>query len=245
MRYHNRPVLRDVTLEFAAGEMVAVVGPNGAGKSTLLGIMAGLRHHFDGECLYKGRSLRNWNRRQFAREVSMVPQMQPVEFAFSAHQVVMMGRVPFGNGMFESPADYQAVHDAMELTDTLQFSDRDLRTLSGGERQRVILAAALAQTPKALLLDEPTTFLDLQHQLGMYRLLQQLCQDGLLAVAITHDLNLAAAFSTRIVLLHQGRILADGPPSQVFRRDLLEEVFCAHVHIETAASGRLFLRYAD
>src|SRR6185436_16219328 len=109
------------------------------------------------------------------------------------------------DGMFESAADEAAVRRAMELTDTWRFRERDFRSLSGGERQRVILASALAQSPKALLLDEPTTFLDLEHQVALYRLLRNLCQEGLLALAVTHDLNLAAAYADRIIILQDGR----------------------------------------
>jgi iron complex transport system ATP-binding protein len=187
-------VLREATLEFGAGEMVAVAGPNGAGKSTLLGIMAGLRAPYDGLCRYKGVEIRAWLRRRLALEVSFVPQSLSLQFPFTAEQVVLMGRTPYCDGLFESPEDREAVEDAMRTTDTLQFAARDFRTLSGGERQRVVLASALAQRPRALLLDEPTTFLDLKHQLSIYALLRDLCRTGMLVIAVTHDLNLSASY---------------------------------------------------
>jgi iron complex transport system ATP-binding protein len=180
MSYDGNPVLRGATLTFGAGEMVAVVGPNGAGKSTLLGIMAGLRASYDGVCDYRGVEIRSWVRRRLAHEVSFVPQSLSLQFPFTAEQVVLMGRTPYCDGLFESPEDHEAVDDAMRTTDTIGFRARDFRSLSGGERQRVVLASALAQRPRALLLDEPTTFLDLRHQLSIYSLLRDLCRGGLL-----------------------------------------------------------------
>ena len=128
-----------------------------------------------------------------------------------------MGRTPFADSLFESDDDAVHVQRAMELTETLAFRSREFQTLSGGEKQSVILAAALAQTPSALLLDEPTTFLDLQHQIDLYRLLKKLADGGMLVVTITHDLNLASTFADRVVVMQRGECVADGPPSDVFR----------------------------
>jgi iron complex transport system ATP-binding protein len=245
MRYGASEVLRHANLSFGRGELVAIIGPNGAGKSTLVGIMAGIRPHFSGECLFENRPISGWNRRAFAQSVSVVPQLQQIDFPFSAEQVVLMGRTPFSDGMFESPADAAAVVHAMELTDTVQFRHRDFRTLSGGERQRVILASALAQSPKALLLDEPTTFLDLQHQVSLYRLLRNLCRDGLLAIAVTHDLNLAAAYADRIVLLQNGKVIANGTPAEVIDRAAIQNVFSTEVNIQTGPNGRPWIHYGS
>jgi iron complex transport system ATP-binding protein len=144
----------------------------------------------------------------------------------------LMGRTPYGGGWFESPEDQEAVDQAMETTDTTAFRARDFRTLSGGERQRVILASALAQRPDALLLDEPTTFLDLKHQLSMYRLLAGLARQGMLVVSVTHDLNLALQFSDRILVIDQGRVAGDGTPAEVLTPELVERVFGVRAEIQ-------------
>ncbi|MFB3776635.1 MAG: ABC transporter ATP-binding protein [Bryobacteraceae bacterium] len=245
MRYGQAEVLRDATLELGEAQMVAIVGPNGAGKSTLLGIMAGLRPHYTGKCRYRGREVREWPRRAFAREVSFVPQSVRIEFPFTAEQVVMMGRTPYCHGLFESPEDRAAVERAMGITDTLPFRRRDFRSLSGGERQRTILASVLAQSPRVLLLDEPTTFLDLQHQVSIYSLLRDLSRQGLLVVAATHDLNLAAAYSDRILVLRSGEIVSDAAPADVLKPDMLRSVFGVEAEIRHTAAGRPWVSYGD
>jgi iron complex transport system ATP-binding protein len=243
MRYDGAAVLGGVTLEFHPGEMVAVVGPNGAGKSTLVGIMAGLRAPYQGACRYRDREVRAWPRRGLAREVSFVPQSLSLQFPFTAEQVVLMGRTPYCDGLFESPEDAAAVEEAMRTADTLQFRGRDFRTLSGGERQRVVLASALAQRPRALLLDEPTTFLDLGHQLSIYSLLRELCRAGLLVVAVTHDLNLAAAYSDRVVLLDGGRVAADASPAEVVTAPVIRRTFGVEIEVRAGREGRPWVLY--
>ncbi|MBZ5601011.1 MAG: ABC transporter ATP-binding protein [Acidobacteriia bacterium] len=217
--------LADASFEISGPGLIAIAGPNGAGKSTLVGIMAGLRKPYTGSCSYDGVELSRWRRRDFARRVAFLPQTVRFDFPFTSEQVVMMGRTPFAGGWFESPEDHAEVERAMETTDTLAFRSRDFRSLSGGERQRVILASAIAQKPEALLLDEPTTFLDLKHQLAIYRLLAGLARQGMLVVAVTHDLNLALQFSDRALILNRGRIAGDGPPRQVLNPGLIAEVF--------------------
>jgi iron complex transport system ATP-binding protein len=222
---------------------VAVAGPNGAGKSTLLSVCAGLRAGYDGSCRYRGKEVKSWERRAFAREVAFVPQNLNVEFPFSAEQVVLMGRTPFGDGLFESAEDRDAARHAMELTDCLAFAGRDFRALSGGERQRVILAAALAQAPKALLLDEPAAFLDLKHQLRVQSLLNELRRNGTLIVTVTHDLNHAAANADRVLLLREGRMRVFGPPAEVLTADWIREVFEVDAELLRRASGANWIAY--
>ena len=152
-RYDQTEVLRLDEVEFRTGEFTAVVGPNGAGKSTLLTILAGLRPDYHGTCALEGREVRQWGRRELTRLVSFLPQKIDLAFPFTARQVVFMGRTPHCDGMYDTPEDAAAVDEAMRLTDTLEFQQRDYRSLSGGERQRVMGAAALAQGGRALLLD--------------------------------------------------------------------------------------------
>jgi iron complex transport system ATP-binding protein len=219
--------LHEATFELPSSGFVTIAGPNGAGKSTLLGILAGLRHPYIGECSYRGVEIRKWRRRDFARQVAFLPQSMKLEFPFTAAEVVFMGRAPYADGWFESPEDHDAVTRAMATTDTNQFAERDFRSLSGGEKQRVILASALAQEPETLLLDEPTTFLDLKHQLSMYRLLSTLSKK-LLVVSVTHDLNLALRFSDRVIVMDAGKIAADGPPSEALAPQIINRVFGIH-----------------
>jgi len=236
-------VLRGVTVELDRPQMVAVVGPNGAGKSTLLSVMAGLRPRYLGSCRYAGREVRKWPRRPFAREVSFVPQSLRIEFPFTAEQVVMMGRTPYCDGLFESPDDREAVERAMHATGTLGFRGRDFRSLSGGEKQRVILASVLAQSPKVLLLDEPTTFLDLQHQVSIYTVLRRQAA-GMLVVAVTHDLNLAAAYSDRVLVLRGGELVRDAAPSEVLDAGTILEVFGVSAAVRSEA-GRPWILYGS
>ena len=245
VQYGARTVLSAATAEFGSGELVAIVGPNGAGKSTLLHVMAGLNPSFTGKCEFRGKSVVHWHRREFARQVSLVPQNTTIEFPFSAEQVVRTGRTPFGDGLFESPEDDAAVERAIGLTDIAQFRDRDFRTLSGGERQRVILAASLAQSDAVLLLDEPTTFLDLGHQIAIYRLLRNLCNAGTLAVAVTHDLNLASTYADRVLVLKDGKTLANGHPVDVMTAEVIRAAFDIDPVLHTAPSGRKWILYAD
>jgi iron complex transport system ATP-binding protein len=245
MRYGSSEVLRGASFQLEGSQVVTIVGPNGAGKSTLLGIMAGLRTPYAGQCLYRGREVHGWPRRAFAREVSFVPQTVRIEFPFTCEQVVMMGRSPYCDGLFESPEDHAAVERAMSITDILSFRQRDFRSLSGGERQRAILASVLAQSPKVLLLDEPTTFLDLHHQVSIYSLLRELARGGLLVVSVTHDLNLAATYSDRILVLRSGELVADATPAEVLKPDTLRSVFGVSAEILQTSGGRPWVSYGD
>ena len=216
--------LREITFELPPMGLVMVAGPNGAGKSTLLGILACLRAPYRGSASLEGREIAHWPRRDFARTLAFVAQNLRVEFPFTAEELVLMGRAPFAQGWFESQKDHDAALAAMRTTDTLEFRNRDIRTLSGGERQRVILAAALAQEPRVLLLDEPAAFLDLRHQLDLYRLLRELSKDRLV-VSVTHDLNLALQFADRLLVLQGGTLAAEGPPKDVLTPELLRDIF--------------------
>lgn len=245
MRYDGVAVLEDVTLQFPVAELVTLIGPNGAGKSTMLGIMAGLRRGHQGRCLMNGRPVSEWRRRDFARLVAYVPQTLRFDFPFTAEQVVLMGRTPYAGGFFDSREDWLAVHEAMEETDTRALARRDFRSLSGGERQRVMLAAALAQKPSALLLDEPAAFLDLHHQLLIYDRLRRLARAGMLVVAVTHDVNLAASFSDRVIALRAGRVVADAAPCDALSTERIRAVFGVEAEWITRPGGKAWIAYGD
>jgi len=243
VRLGSYEALRGVTLQFREREMTAILGPNGAGKSTLLSVLSGFRTRYDGSCRLLGEEVPRWNRQAMARRVAFIPQNVGMAFPFTAEQVVAMGRAPHGRGLFETPQDRAAVDKAMRATDSLAFVGRDFRALSGGEQQRVLLAGALAQEPSVLLLDEPTTYLDLKHQLQIYGLLRDLARQGLTVVAVTHDVNLAAAHADRIVLLSQGRVAADASVAEVLRPELLREVFEVETEIRPGPAGKPWVVY--
>jgi iron complex transport system ATP-binding protein len=243
MRYGSAQVLSEVNLRLEFSQLTALAGPNGAGKSTLLSILSRLRRDFSGECRYAGRSVAKWRQDDFAREVAYVPQSLQSEFPFSAEQVVLMGRTPHVGGMFESERDRKSAAKAMALTDTTHLRGRDFRTLSGGEKQRIILASALAQDPRVLLLDEPTSFLDLAHQVALYRILQDLCCRGMMVVSVTHDLNLAGMYCDRLILLRAGRVAADSTPADVLQPDTIASVFGVRSQLHRLDNDRPWITY--
>jgi iron complex transport system ATP-binding protein len=231
LAYDERPVLRGLNLELGAGEFVGILGPNGCGKTTLLNLLAGVLRPSGGEILLRERPLREYGRNEVARLVSVLPQETSVDFPFTALEVVLMGRAPYlKRFQWESEADLEIAQAAMRLTDCWEFRARDIRSLSGGERERVLMARALAQEPQVLLLDEPTTHLDLKHQGETYRLLKRLHRDrGLSIVAVLHDLNFAASACQRLLLLAEGCLKADGKPSAVLQPATIREVFATEL----------------
>lgn len=239
----GKQILGIPQLTFDSGEFVAISGPNGAGKSTLLSVLSGLRQDYRGQCLFRGRDAHSWSRKEFSKQVAVVHQGRPVSFSFSVEEIVLMGRMPHLRGWFETSEDLEVLEHALELAGAADLRGRDFRTLSGGEQQRVILASALAQQPKVLLLDEPTTFLDLQNQIHFYKLALRLSESGVLVIAVTHDLNLAAGHAGRLLLLCKGGIAADGPAEQVLTSELIRQVFLVSPEFSKDASGKIWMRY--
>jgi len=203
------PVLRDVTFRVGSGEFVALMGRNGAGKSTLLDLIAGLRQPSAGTVVLNGRPMGAWSARELARTMTHLPQMFRAEVAFSAEQLVLMGRYPHAGAWTETEADRLVAEAAMVRCGCLEFRHRSLATLSGGERQRVLLAACLAQQPTLLLLDEPATFLDIDQQLQCFNLLREEADRGGTCIAVTHDINLALRFCTRLIVLADKTLARD------------------------------------
>jgi iron complex transport system ATP-binding protein len=220
-------LLHDISLALHPGEVIGLIGPNGAGKSTLLRVLGGLWSGAVGEVLLVGHSLKTYSAQQIARLVGHVPQSTAMDFAFTVREVVLMGRSPYlGRFQLEGAEDRQVAGEAMRAMDVDHFADRLVNTLSGGERQRVFVARALAQQPRLLLLDEPTANLDVRHQVDMLEMVAKLAHsDGLAVLMAIHDLDLAAHYCDRLILLHEGQILADDSPEVVLTPDHLSTAF--------------------
>jgi iron complex transport system ATP-binding protein len=212
--YGDYPVLKSVDLSATGGEFLVLLGLNGAGKSTLLDILAGLVPANSGAVSVDGRPLSQWSSLERARMISHLPQGIRTDLPFTVEQIVLMGRYAHADRWFESEQDHAQAASAMERMQCLAYRDRVYSTLSGGERQRVLLAACLAQAPQLLLLDEPSTYLDVHQQIQCFSTLAGLARQGALCIAVTHDLNLALAHATRLLILHEGRIAADLPTSK-------------------------------
>ena len=219
-------LLDSVNLHADSGQLVGLIGPNGAGKSTLLRAISGILRQQEGAVRLDGTDLQSISSKEVAARLALVPQIAPYTHGFTALELVLMGRYPhLGRFQIEGAEDDGIARDAMRLTEIEQFADRTLDTLSGGERQRVFVSRALAQQPRVLLLDEPTSNLDIFHQIKVLDLVRQLVDDGLTAVAAIHDLNMAGRYCDRLVLLSAGRVLADGPPEAVLSPEVIESAF--------------------
>jgi iron complex transport system ATP-binding protein len=237
--YGDALALSDVSFTARAGEFVGLLGPNGAGKSTLVRLVAGLAAPRAGEVRLAGLDPFRAPRRHVARVCALVPQEPRVSWPFTVREAVMMGRAP-RQGLLAIPDrfDHGAVEGALQACDLVHLAGRRLDARSGGERRRVFFARALAQEPRVLLLDEPTAFLDLGHQVAAMRMAQVAARGGLCVVAVLHDLNLAAAACDRVVVLSRGRVVAEGPPGTVLTEDRVREVWEVPVwRGENAATG--------
>jgi len=226
LAYNGRTVVDGVSFDVEPGEMVAIVGPNGSGKSTLLRGMSRLHRPLSGTVLLDGVDIRSISPRRVARCLAILTQAPDAAADLTVRELVLRGRYPH-QGILQrlGPADLQAAEWAMHAADIAAFAARPLGSLSGGERQRAWIAMALAQQPRVLLLDEPTSFLDISHQVEVMHLLRRLNHEGMTVVAVLHDLVLAARFSDRVIAMRSGRIAFDGPPVAVLEPVGLEQVF--------------------
>ena len=215
--YDDYQVLKDISFELEAGEMLGVIGPNGSGKSTLIRALTRILKLQNGRIAYYGKDIGTYSLKRLAQTVAVIPQQASIPFAFTAFELTLMGRMPhLKRFQGERPEDIEITLDAMRRTDCLQFRDRPIHELSGGERQRVIIARALAQQPGVLLLDEPTSYLDLNHQIEIFDLLHYLCsKDGMAMLCVSHDLNLAAEYCNRLMMINQGSVVASGSPDVI------------------------------
>ena len=246
-RYGEPWALRYLDLDIRSGELVGVLGPNGSGKSTLLKVLDGILTPQEGEVLLKGRPLSNYNRVSLAREVAMVGQESHFRFSFSALEVVLMGRFPhLGRFQFEGKKDMNVALRALASTYCLDLAERSIQELSGGEKQRVLIARALAQEPSLVLLDEPTSFLDLRYKREIFDLISSLTRDnGLNVLVVSHDIDLAAQYCDRMVMLKDGASYSAGPPDKVITAENIEAVYGCPVIVDTnpaKGSPRVSLR---
>jgi iron complex transport system ATP-binding protein len=235
-RVGNKPLISDVSVSFAPGRLHLIIGPNGAGKSTLVKVLARLLRAQEGNVQYDGIDVSNASDAELAKRRAVLSQAVEVAFPLTVREVVMMGRYPHFGGR-PGPADETIVNEVMQHFDVTEFSERNYQTLSGGERQRVNFARVLAQlwrdgasatsSPRRyLFLDEPLTFLDIRHQIDFLKKIQRFtAAPDVVTVGVVHDLNLAARFADQIVLLNEGRVVANGTPTEVLTAERIEAVF--------------------
>jgi len=237
--------LADLSFEITPGEIIGVIGPNSSGKTTLIRLLTRVLEPASGEIRLEGAPIRRLSRTDLARRVAVVPQGILPQFPFTVGELVLMGRYPHDpSRYFESPRDRAVAREAMEATGVLELADMPLEHLSGGERQRAVIARALAQEPRLLVLDEPTAHLDLRYQVEAAALLRRLNRErGMTVLLVSHDLNLAAEVCDRLLLLNGGRPAAIGAPEAVLDEALLASVFgCAVIVDKSETTGRPVVR---
>jgi iron complex transport system ATP-binding protein len=240
----GRPVLADVSFAVHGGEVAALMGRNGAGKSTLLDIVAGLRLPTSGAVRINDRDTTQWDPGERARLVAHLPQSVRPDLPFLVSELVLMGRYPHTDRWFESNDDRLAVQQAMRRTGCWELRERPMQTLSGGERQRVLLAACFAQAPQLLLLDEPSTHLDIDQQLHCFSLLRDESARGAACLVVTHDLNLALAYATRLIVIAEGGVALDVPVADAARTPDWLTLFSPRLTLSTTPSGRPWVSYS-
>ena len=235
----GEPVLRGVSVACRPGSLLCLLGPNGGGKTTLLRCLLGWLRPRAGTVELDGRALRNHSPRELARLIAYVPQTPLSAFDFSVGEIVLMGRYSHAGLMgLATEQDRSVAREAMRMTGTLEVADRTLEELSGGQAQCAMIARALAQQPSVILLDEPTSHLDLKNQLLIHRMMQRLAHDWRMAVlCVSHDVNLAARFADELVFLREGAVVASGPPAETIRREVLEQTYGVGVELVPRGSA--------
>ena len=237
--YGDLHVLQDVSFSVRQGDFFVIIGPNGSGKTTLLKCISGILRPRAGSLDILGAPIEKYSRKSLARSIALVPQTAPVDFPFTATEVVLMGRAPhLGILGVEHRQDIDMARQAMEFTGVDSLAHRKLDQLSGGERQRVMIARAICQEPKIILLDEPTASLDLAHQVRIMDLMEALRGERKVTIVmVSHDINLAALYGNRLMLLKQGRILSLGSPSEVLTFQTLEAAYGCPLLVDKSPLG--------
>lgn len=238
--YGKTDVLNQVRFSVELGDFFVIIGPNGSGKTTLMKLMAGLQGLPEGKLSILGREIQNYKKKDLARKIAFVPQEAPTDFPFSVTEVVLMGRSPYqGTLGLERARDVEKARQAITFTGVSHLADRKLNALSGGERQRVFIARAICQEPEIMLLDEPTASLDLAHQIRIMDLMEKLQQEkNITIVMVSHDLNLAAMYGTRLLLLNKGEIVKIGLPEEVLTFLTLEDAYGCTLLVDENPLGK-------
>jgi iron complex transport system ATP-binding protein len=237
--YRETPVFTDLSFAVHAGDFFIIIGPNGSGKTTLLKTIAGILSHKAGQINIMGRSIMDYSRKELSSKIAFVPQTIPDDFPFTVTELVLMGRAPYlGMLGVEGEKDYEIAGQAIEFTGVDHLAHRKITELSGGERQRVFIARAICQDPQIMLLDEPTASLDLAHQVRIMGLMKKLKQErGITVVMVSHDINLAAMYGDRLLLIKNGRIVSLGSPEEVLTVETLEKAYECNLLIDENPTG--------
>ncbi len=241
--YSDRPLFEALSVEIGDGEFVGLVGPNGSGKTTFLNLLSRVLKPSSGGIFIDGSDVESFSARALARMVAVVPQESTFIFPFTVSEVVLMGRAPHLRTILEREEDFEIAAEAMEMTGVDHLASRPVTNLSGGEKQGVMIARALAQRPSILLLDEPTAFLDIKHQVDIYDILTRLNREsGMTILAVSHDLNLASHYSERVLVFKEGRLKFDGPPQEAITAETVHDVYGADVIVRRdEGTGRPFV----
>lgn len=230
--YGERCVIKDASFAISEGEIVGIIGCNGAGKSTLLKTIRGMLPKQGGDVIYLGKPLESYKDKELAKKVAYLQQHVEVGFGYTGKDIVMAGRYPYMKWWErESKDDEQLAIDCMEYTGTAELADRPVTEVSGGQKQRILIAKVLAQQTPIIFLDEPTTGLDMVYQEEIFRFAKALAEMGKTVLMVVHELNLAAKYCSRILLLGEGKLLADGAPAQVFTEELLSRAYMADIEV--------------
>lgn len=232
--YKKDLVLKDISFNIEKGKFFSIIGPNGSGKSTILKLLNNLYTTKRGQILIEGNKISNYKKKALAKKIALVPQNTNLDYEFPVEDVILMGRHPYkGRFQKEDDNDYRIIEDVMEMTGTLELKSKLITEISGGERQRVIIARALAQDPSIILLDEPTSHLDINHQIEILNLLKDLNEKkGTTIIVVMHDLNLASRYSDEIIMINDGKIMDMGKPEDVITKKNIQEAYNLDVVIE-------------
>lgn len=241
--YTERALFEGLTVSVGSGEFVGLVGPNGSGKTTFLNLLTRVLRPREGQILVDGVDVRSMSARDLASKMAVVPQEAIFIFPFTVSETVLMGRAPHLRSMLETDEDFLIAQEAMEMTGVAHLADRQVTNLSGGEKQGVLIARALAQRPTILLLDEPTAFLDIKHQVDIYDILTRLNRERQMTIiAVSHDLNLASNYCKRVLVFKEGRMRFDGPPEETITAETVRDVYGTDVVVrKNSETGRPFV----